>query len=124
MRFMTFLARLLVGVSLSVAAGLGSRVVGNDPMLHLSPGASISHDLSTAPRFSEFHAPQPGTIVNVATEADVATTVRPHIHRSTEGTERLTSYRSSTAVIIISRSWLRMEVMAGSQRGSLALVAC
>ena len=42
----------------------------------LSNGTSIVHDISAAPRWSEFHAPQPGTVVNVATEEDVLTTVR------------------------------------------------
>ncbi|MCJ1250122.1 hypothetical protein MMC30_007348 [Trapelia coarctata] len=42
----------------------------------LSAGASIVHNISAAPRWSEFDAPQPGTIVNVATEQDVATTVQ------------------------------------------------
>lgn len=42
----------------------------------LSKGASISHDTSVAPRWSEFNPPQPGTIVSVATEDDVAKTVR------------------------------------------------
>ena len=42
----------------------------------LSNGTSIVHNTSTAPRWSEFHAPQPGTVVNVATEKDVLTTVR------------------------------------------------
>lgn len=37
----------------------------------LSPHATISHQLSSAPRWSEYHAPHPGTIVNVATERDV-----------------------------------------------------
>ena len=43
----------------------------------LSKGASIntSHLSSVAPRWSEFHAPRPGTVVNVATEKDVLTTV-------------------------------------------------
>lgn len=41
----------------------------------LSPGASMVHNISAAPRWSEFGVPQPSTIVNVATERDVATTV-------------------------------------------------
>ena len=42
----------------------------------LSRGASISHDTSTVARWSDFDAPRPGAIVNVATEKDVLTTVR------------------------------------------------
>lgn len=42
----------------------------------LSPNATISHQLSSAPRWSEYHAPHPGTIVNVATERDVQVVVR------------------------------------------------
>ena len=41
----------------------------------LSPGATITHDPSIAPRWSEFGAPTPGTVVNVATENDVLVTV-------------------------------------------------
>lgn len=41
----------------------------------LSPGASITHNASVAPRWSEFGAPNPGTVVNVATEHDVLVTV-------------------------------------------------
>lgn len=42
----------------------------------LSRDASISHNVSSAPRWSEYHAPRPGTIVNVATEHDVQAVVR------------------------------------------------
>lgn len=41
----------------------------------LSSGASIVHTTSAIPRWSNFSAPAPGTVVNVATEADVAATV-------------------------------------------------
>ena len=44
----------------------------------LSKGASIVHNTSTAPRWSEYHAPQPGTVINVAAEEDVLTTVRAY----------------------------------------------
>ena len=44
----------------------------------LSPQASISFNGSSDPRWSEFHAPTPGAVVNVATEQDVANTVSPH----------------------------------------------
>lgn len=50
----------------------------------LSPSASISSNASSAPRWSDYHAPQPGLIVHVANEQDVAETVRlsfpPNIH--------------------------------------------
>ena len=42
----------------------------------LSPNATISHQKSSAPRWSEYHAPYPGTIVDVATERDVQVVVR------------------------------------------------
>lgn len=42
----------------------------------LSPKATISHQPSSAPRWSEYHPPRPGTIVNVATEQDVQQVVR------------------------------------------------
>ena len=41
----------------------------------LSPNATISHNLTDAPRWSEYNAPTPGTVVNVAIEQDVQTTV-------------------------------------------------
>jgi hypothetical protein len=41
----------------------------------LSKGASISHSSSAAPRWSEYGAPAPGIVVNVATEKDVLVTV-------------------------------------------------
>ncbi|KAL9585403.1 MAG: hypothetical protein Q9212_001556 [Teloschistes hypoglaucus] len=49
-----------------------------DQNLHgiLSKGATISHSLADAPRWSEYHEPTPGTIINVATERDVQTVVR------------------------------------------------
>ncbi|KAI8960488.1 FAD-binding domain-containing protein [Daldinia sp. FL1419] len=52
------------------------RSIDDDLKNVLSSGATISHDVSTALRWSEFHAPQPGTIVSVATEADVQATVQ------------------------------------------------
>lgn len=42
----------------------------------LSKQASIVHYSSAAPRWSDFKAPDPGTVVNVATETDVLLTVR------------------------------------------------
>lgn len=42
----------------------------------LSPEASISFNASSDPRWSQFNAPSPRAIVNVATERDVVVTVR------------------------------------------------
>ncbi|KAL8961728.1 MAG: hypothetical protein Q9193_001761 [Seirophora villosa] len=44
--------------------------------LPLSENASISQNRSSFPRWSEYHAPTPGAIVNVATEDDVVATVK------------------------------------------------
>ncbi len=41
----------------------------------LSSGASIVHTSANDPRWSELDAPNPSTVVNVATEQDVAATV-------------------------------------------------
>ena len=45
----------------------------------LSKNASIVHNTSGTPRWSEFDAPSPGTIVNVATEDDVLVTVKDQL---------------------------------------------
>lgn len=42
----------------------------------LSTGASVVHSSSIAPRWSTYDAPEPGTVVLVATENDVAVTVQ------------------------------------------------
>lgn len=42
----------------------------------LSDRAKVTTNISTAPRWSEYHAPRPGFIVNVAEELDVAKTIR------------------------------------------------
>ena len=42
----------------------------------LSPFASVSTNLSLAPRWSDYHAPRAGVLVNVATDTDVAETIR------------------------------------------------
>ena len=42
----------------------------------LSPGATISFNTSSDPRWSQYKAPSPGAIVNVVTEQDVVATVR------------------------------------------------
>ena len=52
------------------------RALDEDLRLVLSKEATISHELSDAPRWSEYHRPQPGTIVNVQTELDVQRVVR------------------------------------------------
>lgn len=41
----------------------------------LSHNASISHSADSAPRWSDFEAPDPGTVVAVAVANDVAETV-------------------------------------------------
>ena len=41
----------------------------------LSPGSTITNTTINAPRWSLYAAPTPALVVNVATEADVATTV-------------------------------------------------
>ena len=41
----------------------------------LSPQASIVHTSLAIPRWSDYDAPEPGTVVNVATELDVQRTV-------------------------------------------------
>lgn len=51
------------------------RPYDNDLRAVLSSAATISHQVASAPRWSEYHAPQPGTIVNVATERDVQAVV-------------------------------------------------
>jgi hypothetical protein len=48
----------------------------------LSPNATIVHNTTEAPRWSDFHAPVPGTVINVATEKDVQATVCiQHCHK-------------------------------------------
>ncbi|PVI05760.1 FAD-binding domain-containing protein [Periconia macrospinosa] len=54
-------------LSSDIVAELGSR---------LSPAAFITTNISSAPRWSEYHAPQAGYIVHVAEESDVAETVK------------------------------------------------
>ena len=55
------------------ALALGTNAEGLRSLL--SRNASISHNASTVPRWSDFDAPKPRTIVNVATEHDVLVTV-------------------------------------------------
>lgn len=58
--------------SASLTSGIGSI---SDLIPFLSQEASITYNRSTAQRWSDFHAPTPGAIINVATENDVAATV-------------------------------------------------
>ena len=62
---------------IGIDAGLG-------PLL--SKNASISHSPSAAPRWSDFAAPMPGTVVNVVTEHDVLVTVRIYLFLFTHST--------------------------------------
>lgn len=48
----------------------------------LSPGARIDSDASQSPRWSEYKAPRPGSVVHPATEEDVQITVKWAINRS------------------------------------------
>ena len=48
-------------------------IAGLEPLL--SHDASISYNASTDPRWSQYNAPTPGAIINVATERDVVATV-------------------------------------------------
>ena len=66
---LSLLALLSLGITVS------SSSLANLTSL-LSKNASIVHSTSGAPRWSEFAAPSPGTVVNVATENDVLVTVR------------------------------------------------
>lgn len=45
----------------------------------LSEGATIVRGTFKTPRWSEFHSPQPGTVVNGATETDVLAAVSPNL---------------------------------------------
>ena len=45
----------------------------------LSSKASIVHFSSAAPRWSDYHAPEPGTVVNVFEENDVLETVKTSV---------------------------------------------
>jgi hypothetical protein len=73
LRFICLLGFLsiLVPSSTSQVSSLGTQI-----QTLLSPNATISYNTTEAPRWSEFDAPNPGLIVNVATEKDVQVTVR------------------------------------------------
>ncbi|CAI6339305.1 unnamed protein product [Periconia digitata] len=68
MQYSVFLASSVLSVSaIGIIAELGSR---------LSPAAIITANISTAPRWSDYHAPQAGYVVHVAEDSDVAETVK------------------------------------------------
>ncbi|KAI0883032.1 FAD-binding domain-containing protein [Annulohypoxylon maeteangense] len=75
MRSSTGLLSLLAGFGLACAHP-SRGLIDSELQAKLSTGASISHDASVAPRWSEYGAPHPGTVVSVATEADVQATVQ------------------------------------------------
>jgi hypothetical protein len=77
----SFYVTLLCFLSITLPLGgyaAGLQKSANDTIILslLSSGATISHNISTAPRWSQFDAPSPGAIVNVATEQDVVATVK------------------------------------------------
>ncbi|KAL8738824.1 MAG: hypothetical protein Q9181_000428 [Wetmoreana brouardii] len=81
-----FLAYVVVALSAAVEPGVFQiapqrlpRAFDDELRPRLSAKATISHQLSAAPRWSEYHSPHPGTIVNVATEHDVQFCVQNQI---------------------------------------------
>ena len=62
----------------SIALGSGVNLMNLGPLL--SPNASIAYNTLEAPRWSQFPAPNPGAVVNVATENDVLVTVGVSLH--------------------------------------------
>lgn len=73
-------ALLTLGIGRSLAVPSPSPASGDEgtyaPLKQsLSKTASISFNSSSDPRWSDYHAPVPIAIVNVATEQDVALTV-------------------------------------------------
>jgi hypothetical protein len=71
---MYFISILALGTISSVLAKTFNPIEDLGPQL--SAGATIAIGNSSAPRWSEYAAPQPGYTVNVADELDVAKTVR------------------------------------------------
>jgi len=78
----TFSALVFTALALSPQSGVSDIFRPQNPNPYdsglravLSSAATISHQVASAPRWSEYHAPQPGTIVNVATERDVQAAV-------------------------------------------------
>ena len=59
--------------------------VDNQLGKNLSPGSSISNTTTDAPRWSLYGAPSPAFVINVASESDVATTVRSNFYIPSNG---------------------------------------
>lgn len=60
------------------SAAASFTATGNDLAIlraQLSPNASVAWTTSNAPRWSDYDAPKPTAIINVAVEKDVQTTV-------------------------------------------------
>ena len=53
--------------------------------MKLSPGSSISKNTTNVPRWSLYRAPSPAFVVNVASESDVAISVRHEPYISYDG---------------------------------------
>ncbi|MCJ1332454.1 hypothetical protein MMC10_009147 [Thelotrema lepadinum] len=66
---------LLLQCALQFSLVVASPFLARDLRSRLSLNTSVSHNSSIAPRWSEYDAPTPGTVVNVATEDDVLVTV-------------------------------------------------
>ncbi|KAI9885710.1 MAG: hypothetical protein M1823_002475 [Watsoniomyces obsoletus] len=80
MSLATILAYLWL-FSVSRTSTQGSQI-GQELGPRLSPEASIVHDTSAAPRWSDYFAPSPGTMINVAEETDVEETVKYCIEKN------------------------------------------
>ena len=82
------LAAVALMLALSIVANAGScpslEDVENELGKNLTPGSTISTSTKGAPRWSLYGAPIPAFVVNVSSETDVATTVRPHFSVSPE----------------------------------------
>ena len=61
--------------SLLRRAGCDGQCINQELGPLLSKGATILHNADAASRWSEYHAPMPGTVINVASELDVLITV-------------------------------------------------
>jgi hypothetical protein len=70
-RLSIFLHWLYVFASSAAATGADLAILRSQ----LSPDASVSWTTSIAPRWSDYDAPKPTAIINVAVEKDVQTTV-------------------------------------------------
>jgi hypothetical protein len=71
--FNMFNAVFSAGVMLLTAVARADILHDLPPLL--SPDASVTANVSSVPRWSDYHAPRPAYIVNVVEEQDVATTV-------------------------------------------------